>query len=111
MMNNAQVLKSLCNAIANTFYPDDSTVELILFNEGIDPDGVAIPKDEKLFRVAVSLVFGYVEGSRKENGIDTTVLAKRIEESIKYWCNIYGLEADEVLEGYVRTIQDATKMW
>ena len=60
-MKNNVALRSLCNAIANTFYPDNATIDLALFNEGIDSQAEATPKDPQIFRVAVSLVMGYVE--------------------------------------------------
>lgn len=110
-MKNSEALKSLCNAIANTFYPDDKTIELALFNEGITPTAEATPKDPTIFRVAVSLIMGYVEGSRNENGVSTSVREDAIKESIKYWCNIYGLDADEVLSDYMRVMEDGSHLW
>lgn len=110
-MNNLKALSSLCNAIANTFYPDNSTVELALINEGIDPQAEATPKDETLFRVAICLVMGYVESSRSENGISTSVREDAIKESIKYWCNIYGLDAEDFIPESLRIIEDGSKLW
>lgn len=110
-MNNLNALRSLCNAIANTFYPDNATIELVLFNEGINPEAEATPKDEKIFRVAVSLIMGYVESSRSENGVSTSVKEDAIKESIRYWCNIYGLDADDILDDFVRVIEDGSNMW
>ena len=110
-MNNLKALSSLCNAIANTFYPDNSTVELVLINEGIDPQAEATPKDETLFRVAICLVMGYVESSRSENGISTSVREDAIKESIKYWCNIYGLDAEDFIPESLRIIEDGSKLW
>ena len=110
-MKNAVALRNLCNAIANTFYPDISTIELVLINEGIDPQADATPKDETLFRLAVSLVMGYVESSRSENGVSTSVMPDAVEKSIRYWCNIYGLDADEILSDYLRVMEDGSKLW
>lgn len=110
-MTNLTALKSLCNAIANTFYPDNATLELALFNEGISAQGDATPKDPEIFRVAVALVMGYVEGSRSENGVSTSVMADAVKESISYWCGIYGLDADEVLGDYVRVIDNGSHRW
>lgn len=110
-MKNNVALRSLCNAIANTFYPDNATIDLALFNEGIEPQAEATPKDPQIFRVAVSLVMGYVEGSRTENGVSTAVLQNAVEKSIRYWCNIYGLDADEVLSDYLRVMEDGSKLW
>lgn len=110
-MKNGAALRNLCNAIANTFYPDNATIDLVLFNEGIDSNAEATPKDEKLFRVAILLVMGYVESSRSENGVSTSVKEDAIKESIRYWCNIYGLDADEVLSDYLRVMEDGSKLW
>ncbi len=110
-MDNLTALRSLCNAIVNTFYPDQGTLELALFNEGIDPTANATPKDSNIFKIAVSLVMGYVEGSRSENNVSTSVRDEAVKESIKYWCNIYDLDADEVLSDYVRVIEDGTHRW
>ena len=54
---------------------------------------------------------GYVEGSRSENGISTSVREDGIKESIKYWCNIYGLDADEILNDYMRVMEDGSHLW
>ena len=110
-MKNVIALRSLCNAMANTFYPDIDTLNLALFNEGIEAEADAIPKDETLFRVAVSLVMGYVESSRSENGVSISVMADAIKESIRYWCNLYGLDADEILSDYLRVTEDGSNLW
>ena len=110
-MDNLKALRSLCNAIANTFYPDNSTIELELFNEGIDTQAEATPKDETLFRVAVRLVMGYVESSRSENGVSTLVKEDAIKDSIKYWCKEYGLDADDVIPDSLRIIEDGSNLW
>lgn len=110
-MDNQKALSSLCNAIANTFYPDSSTIEIALFNDGIDPQAEATPKDEQLFRVAIRLVKGYVESSRNENGVSTSVSADAIKESMRYWCGEYGLDADEILADRLRIIEDGSYLW
>lgn len=110
-MDNLKALSSLCNAIANTFYPDNSTIVIVLINEGIDPQEEATPKDETLFRLAIRLVMGYVESSRSENGVSTSVREDAIKESIKYWCNIYGLDAEDFIPESLRIIEDGSKLW
>lgn len=110
-MDNLKALSSLCNAIANTFYPDHSTIVIVLINEGIDPQEEATPKDETLFRLAIRLVMGYVESSRSENGVSTSVREDAIKESIKYWCNIYGLDAEDFIPESLRIIEDGSKLW
>lgn len=110
-MKNAVALRSLCNAIANTFYPDKDTLDLALFNEGIDPQADATPKDAAIFRVAISLCMGYIEGSRTENGISTSVMQDTVKESIRYWCNMYGLDADDILSDYLVVKEDGSHLW
>lgn len=110
-MTNLIATKSLCNAIANTFYPDNSAIEVVLFNEGIDPQADATPKDPKIFRVAVQLIKGYVESSRMENGVSTAVRDNAIKDSIKYWCGMYGVAVEDVLDGTLSVIEDGTHLW
>lgn len=110
-MKNSEALRSLCNAMANTFYPDDSTISMMCFNEGVDAEAEATPKDVTIFRLALALVLGYVEGSRSENGVSTSVFSEKVKESVKYWCNIYGLDADEELKGFVRVVEDGSNLW
>lgn len=111
-MNNLIATRSLCNAIANTFYPDDSTIKLALFNAGLNEQDEATPKDPKVFRVASKLVMGYVEGSRSEGGVSTSVIDKdAVMRSLRTWCREYGLDADEELTEGVRVIEDGSNLW
>ncbi len=110
-MTNLSALYSLCNAIANTFYPDESTLKLALFNAEIDPDGAATPKDPAIFRVAVPLIRGYVEASRSENGVSTSVQQDAVEKSLNFWCNSYGLNAEEELGDSLSYIEDGSSLW
>ena len=110
-MTNIEALRNLCNAIANTFYPDDATLEFALFNEGIDVNAAATPKDESIFRVAVGLVRGYIESSRSENGISTAVMQDAVEKSLMYWCNMYGVDAEDVIADCMRVIDDASNLY
>lgn len=110
-MKNIEALRTLCNAIANTFYPDSATLEFALFNEGVDAQAEATPKDATIFRVAVSLIKGYVENSRSEGGVSTSVMQDAIKESLLYWCNYYGLDAEDELSDFVRVIDDASNLW
>lgn len=110
-VTNLKALRSLCNAIANTFYPDKATLELVLFNEGIEPEAEAVPKDPKIFRAAVRLIHGYVESSRSENGVSTSVREDAIKESLAMWCKSYGLNADEELSDFRRVIEDGSNLW
>ena len=110
-MNNLTALKRLCNAIANTFYPDTGTLELVLFNAGLDAQATAQPKDVEIFRLAVRLVFGYIEQSRSENGVSTSVREDAIKESLAMWCNEYGVDADEIIPDALRVVKDGSSLW
>ena len=110
-MTNIEALSKLCTAIANTFYPDSEVLKLTLFNEGVDADAEAQPKDLTIFRCSVALVRGYVEASRSEGSVSTSVMQDAVEKSLNYWCDIYGLDADELLSEDKRTISDATNLW
>lgn len=111
-MTNLQALSTLCTSIVSTFYPDDSVLRFALFNDGLDADTDAQPKDVAIFRCAVRLVFGYVEASRSEGSVSTSVTQDAIQKSLAYWCNVYGLDADEELSDYGKqTISDATNLW
>lgn len=110
-MTNIASLRTLCNAIANTFYPDDATLEFALFNEGVDATAAATPKDATIFRIAVGLVRGYIESSRTENGVSTSVMPDAVEKSLMYWCNVYGVDADEIIAEFVRVIDDASNLY
>lgn len=111
VVTNIEALSNLCTSIANTFHPDSSVLRFALFNEGVDADAEAQPKDAAIFRCAVRLVRGYVEASRSENAVSTSVMQDAVEKSLNYWCNFYGLDADDELGDYKRTISDATSMW
>lgn len=110
-MDNQTALKSLCNAIASSFYPDDSTIKLALFNEGIDAAQDAQPKDVAILKIAVSLVVGYIESSRNENGISISVREGAVKDSISYWCAVYGVNAEDVLSDSLRIIEDGSNLW
>lgn len=111
-MDNLTATRGLCNAIANTFYPDNATIELALFNEGIDAKATATPKDPQIFRVAARLIIGYVESSHSEGGVSTGVMSEdAIKQSLAYWCSYYGLKAEEVLSDYLRVVEDGSHLW
>ena len=109
-MDNLKALKSICNAICSTFYPDRAVMEVMLFNEGISVDAVATPKDVTLFKVAIRLVKGYVENSRSENGVSTSVNEDAVNENIRIWCKDYGLDAEDYLLS-VKTIENGSNLW
>lgn len=111
-MTNLEATSRICNAIANTFYPDKATVEFALFNAKIDASAEAMPKDANIFRVAVRLIKGYVESSRSEGGLSTSVMSEdALKSSLASWCTDYGLDAEDELADYFRVIDDGSKLW
>ena len=111
-MDNLTATRSLCNAIANTFYPDNATIEFALFNEGIDAKAEATPKAPMTFRVPAPPAPGYAEHTRPEHGVPTPVMSEEaLKQSLSIWCGHYGLDADEVLSDYMRVIEDGTHLW
>lgn len=109
-MDNLKALRSLCNAICNTFYPDRGAMEIMLLNSGIDCEAEAKPKDVALLQVAIRLVRGYVEGSRTENGVSTSVREDAVNENIRIWCKEYGLDAEDYMLS-VKTIENGSNLW
>ncbi|NDV47791.1 hypothetical protein D0T49_12115 [Paludibacter sp. 221] len=108
-MTNLEALKTTCNAICNTFYPDHATLELTLFNAGINHTDNAAPGDIELVKLAIGLVVGYVEQSRTENGVSTSNFEERVKQSIQYWCSRHGIDASEFVA--LTTIQNGSARW
>lgn len=111
-MTNTEAIRALCTAIANTFYPDTSAVAITAEAMGLDPNAEATRKDPLVFRSAVLLVRGYVEGSRSENGLSVSVRSEEaIKKALLAWCAQYDLNPEDELENAVRTISDGTHLW
>ena len=110
-MTNLEAVRRLCTAICSSFYADVQTVELVLFNEGIDADADATAKDAATLKAAVKLVRGYVETSRTEGGISVSIDRDALNDSILFWCNEYGVDSEEVMEDTVRVIYDGSSRW
>lgn len=109
-MDNKSALRGLCNALCNTFYPDTSTIEVVLFNEGVQASDDAKPKDAQLLKLAIRLVLGYCESSRTENGVSTSVDRDAVKRNITTWCDDYGLDADDYVPG-LKVVEDGTNLW
>lgn len=110
-MTNLEMTMSLCNAICNTFYPDRSSVEAMLYNASINSSATAGKKDADLLRIAIRLVMGYVEGSHSEGGVSVSVGKDDIKNNILFWCKDYGIDPDEVIETPLKVIDDGTHLW
>lgn len=110
-MNCVEALRGLCNAMASSFYPDEAAMEVVLYNEGINPTDEAKPKDKAILKAAITLVMGYVESSRSENGVSVSVREEAIKGSIRHWCSIYGVDAEDAMMGYDRVMSDGSNLW
>ena len=110
-MNCVEALRGLCNAMASSFYPDEAAMEVVLYNEGINPTDEAKPKDKAILKAAITLVMGYVESSRLENGVSVSVREEAIKGSIRHWCSIYGVDAEDATMGYDRVMSDGSNLW
>lgn len=111
-MDNFTAVKSLCTAIASAFNPDADVINFALFNEGINPQDAATPKDQAIFRIAASLVRGFVESSRSEGGVSIGVMGEEaIKQSLIFWCGYYGLDAAEVIDDFLRVIDNGSNLW
>ena len=108
-MTNLEALKGMCNVICNTFYPDDSSLKTILFNDGVNSCDSAVPKNPKIAKLAIEMVLGFVESSRSENGVSTSNFEKSITRNIKHWCEVYGFNPSEYVE--VSTIENGSNLW
>ena len=109
-MDNLSALRSLCNAICSAFFPDRSTMEMMLYNEGIDSTAAAAQKDVTLLRLAIRLVKGFVESSRSENGVSVSIDTDKVDENIAMWCDEYGIDADELATS-LKTIENGSDLW
>lgn len=109
-MDNLTALRGLCNAICSSFYPDISTMKLMLFNEGISADADAQPKDPAILKLAVRLVRGYIESSRSEGGVSVSIDTDKIDDAIEAWCEDYGLDAEDYLIS-LKTIENGSNLW
>jgi len=109
-MDNLSALKGMCNAICSTFYPDLAAMQMMLFNAGIAPHDEATPKDPKVLKAAIKLVQGYVESSRSEGGISTSIDRDKVNSNIRLWCSEYGLDADDYLSSQ-SSIENGSNLW
>lgn len=109
-MDNLTATSYLCTAICSSFYPDDRAVEIAIFNANMLATDEAIPRDPNIFKIAVSLVRGYVESSRSEGGVSVGVSRNAVEDAIKAWAKDYGVDEEEIALK-PKTIENGSLMW
>ena len=104
-------LRAVCKAICNTCYVDDDVAMAMLMSKDIDPDAATSGDfSADIVTLAIEIVKGWVETSRSEGGISVSRDTKQLNQNILYWCNKYGLEADELVQGVV-TIRNGSNRW
>lgn len=104
-------LRAVCKAICNTCYVDDDVLTAMLVSKGIEPEGESSGDfPAAIVELAIVIVKGWVETSRSEGGVSVARDTKQLNQNIMYWCNKYGLEADELLSGVI-TIRNGSNLW
>lgn len=109
-MNNLEALRAQCKLICNTCYVDSDVLKLAILNSGMDAEADAVAKDPELIKTAIIIVKGWVETSRSENGISTSIDMEALKQSIMFWCGEAGLDASEYLDNIV-TLESGSDLW
>ena len=107
---NLEALKARCKVICNTCYVDDDAAEDLLYREGFDPDLEGGVDDTTMTRCAILIVKGWVETSRSDNGISSSINYEAIKKSIRYWAKEASLDASEFIDEPT-TIEDGSHLW
>lgn len=105
---NLEALRAKCKLLCNTCYVDTDVLIDVLWDNGINPDGPDMPMNPSLLRAAILVVKGWVETSRSEGGVSTSIDREAVERNILFWCRQYGLDASEFLSDSMTVIQDGS---
>lgn len=108
---NLEALRAKCKLICDTCYADDDVLIDALFDANIDPDGIATAGDVEIVKAAILVVKGWVESSRSEGGISTSINREAVDKNILFWCNRFGLDASEYLSDSMTVIQDGSQFY
>ncbi len=108
---NLEALRAKCKLICDTCYVDDDVLTDVLCDNGIDPGGMAVPMDAAIVKAAIIVVKGWVETSRSEGGISTSINREAVDKNILFWCQRFGLDASEYLSDSMTVIQDGSEMY
>jgi hypothetical protein len=108
----SEAVRAKCKLICNTCYVDDDVVNDILLDHGLEPDDTAQPdKVAAIVECAILIVKGWVETSRSEGGISTSINIESVKNNILFWCGRCGLDASEYLSDELSSIEDGSKLW
>lgn len=108
---NLETLRAKCKLICDTCYADDDVLIDVLYDNGIIPNDAAVSMDAEIVKAAITVVLGWVETSRSEGGISTSIDREAVEKNILFWCQRYGLDASEYLSESMTVIQDGSEMY
>ena len=109
-LTNSEAVRAKCKLICNTCYVDTDVLNATLLDAGLTAEGTAEPSDPKIVECAILIVKGWVETSRSENGISTSIDMDKLEQNILFWCNRAGLDASEFLDSLV-TVENGSDLW
>lgn len=109
-MNNLEALRATCKLICNTCYVDDDVLNLSLANAGISDTAESVQNDAALVECAIVIVKGWIETSRSENGISTSINVDRVNKNIVYWCGKVGLDASDFVDDMI-VMDNGSNLW
>jgi len=107
----SEAVRAKCKLICNTCYVDDDVLNDILLDHGFEPDDIAQSENNAaIMECAILIVKGWVETSRSEGGISTSIDMESVKNNILFWCGRTGLDASEYLSE-LSVIDDGSKLW
>ena len=109
-VTNSDAVRAKCKLICNTCYVDNYVLAATLLDAGLSADSEAEPNNPKIVECAILIVKGWVETSRSEGGISTSIDADKLQQNIMFWCNRAGLDASEFVDGLV-TVENGSDLW
>lgn len=108
----SEAVRAKCKLICNTCYVDDDVLEDILSDHDLEPTDTAQSENTAaIVECAILIVKGWVETSRSEGGISTSIDLATVKKNILFWCGHAGLDASEYLSDELSTISDGSKLW
>ena len=108
---NSEAVRAKCKLICNTCYVDDDVVNDILLDHGLEPaENAQSENNAAIMECAILIVKGWVETSRSEGGISTSIDMESVKNNILFWCGRLGLDASEYLSE-LSSIEDGSKLW
>ncbi len=108
--SNLEVCRAKCKLICNTCYVDLDVLKDILIDHGLDPEATAEANSSAIMLCAILVVKGWVETSRSEGGVSTSINYEAVRKSIAFWCKQYGLDTDGLLDDK-STIESGSHLW